>query len=135
MRGMKMRLGGSVEIEIEVKVSDLINALKINRDKHVEEYAEAVKNYMSELTTRLKVLTKSVKNNEFRSDRYQITLAPPVDAKKMYDQYINMLSMSQKDTMNISTHEYQCFVEDEWDWAKAAKVTNSFYSSSNTKAF
>lgn len=118
-----------VNIEIKVKISDLISHLKANKEKHILEYQEAKVLYFENLAKKLKTFQKSIKNKEFRSDNYAPMLAAPVNAEKQYDQYIKMLEMSQEETMTISTHEYNCFVEDKWHWAVAASTTNKFYTS------
>lgn len=118
-----------VNIEVSVKISDLIECLRDNKKKHLAEYEVARTEYFAALKRKLRDLSKSLKNEEFRKDNYNVNLNPPVNASDMYEQYIKMLSMSQETEMKISTHEYQCFVEDNWSWAIAAKTSNAFYSS------
>jgi hypothetical protein len=117
----------NVNIQVEVKVSDLISALKKNKEKHILDYKEAVDLYHIKVRERLEELVKSNQNNEIRKDNYAVHMIAPVDASKKYDEYISMLSMSQSETMNLGTHEYKCFVEDQWDWAIAATLSNSTY--------
>ena len=117
-----------VNIEVTVKISDLIEYLKSNREKHIKEYEEAKKEYFVSLKKKMRELSKSLKKEEFRKDNYNVNLQVPVIACDMYDQYIKMLTLSQDTEMKIDTHEYQCFIEDNWSWAVAAKSVNLTYS-------
>jgi hypothetical protein len=37
--------------------------------------------------------------------------------------------MAVEETIEISTEDYNCIVEDSWDWAQSASMMNSVYSS------
>ena len=56
-------------------------------------------------------------------------LIRPVDASKTYDTYISLLSNSTSDNVELSIQDANAIINDEWDWAIAAKTTNAFYSS------
>lgn len=112
-------------IELKVKIGDLITHIQNNKTKHVEEYKRARQEYFSRLQEKLRDLTTSAAN--FLDGNYNINLVPPVDAAKNYDKYIGFLSMSTETEMTISSDDYACFVEDNWTWAQAAKLSNAVY--------
>ncbi len=51
----------------------------------------------------------------------------PVDRLADYDKYIGMLRIAQNEMLEITTHQFDCFVNDTWDWAVSAKMINSSY--------
>lgn len=117
-----------LNIKVTVKIADVIEALMANQMTHIEQYEEARVAYFKRLSAFLSELYGDAEEHVLRPDNYRINLTPPVNACKMYDQYIEMLSLAQEDTMVITTQEYQCFFADEWSWAQSAKAINSTYS-------
>lgn len=117
-----------VDIKVTVKVADIIGSLKKNKEAHVAEYTAAVEAYFVKLGDAINKLRKKAASKDFEAN-YSLHLAKPVLNEKQYDEYINMLTLSQQETMEIDTHQYRCFFEDQWDWALAAKALNSTYAS------
>lgn len=126
----KMRFGNHLNIEITVKVADLIAALKANREKHIVEYQDASAAYLEQVRECLEEFRRSAEAGVIRPDNYAMRLNPPVNATQNYDQYIRMFEMSQDETIKIAVNEYSTIVEDAWDWAQNAKVVNAFYTES-----
>jgi AAA15 family ATPase/GTPase len=125
-----MQMAHMLDIKITVKVSDLIDALMKNKESHIKEFEAATIEYFLQLHDKIFMLAESADLRFFRKDNYNVNLTPPVDATKMYDEYIAFLSMAQNATMEITPDEYKSIVADDWSWARQAKVTNSFYASS-----
>jgi hypothetical protein len=117
-----------LNIKVTVKIAEVIDALMANQMTHIEQYEEARVAYFKQLQAQLSELYGDAEEHVLRPDNYAIRLVPPVNASKMYDQYIEMLTLAQEDTMVITTQEYQCFFADEWSWAQSAKLINSTYS-------
>ena len=57
------------------------------------------------------------------------TLKEPVNASATYDTYISLFGATASDTITLSIQDANAIIHDEWDWAVAAKTTNSSYSS------
>ena len=57
------------------------------------------------------------------------TLNKPVDASKMYEQYISLLSQSTDKELTLALNDANAIINDSWDWAIQAKTVNSTYSS------
>lgn len=122
-----------VDLKIQVTVKDLLKHLERNKAAHVKEYSSALKVYFKKLKSELAKMTESVAASKMRSDDYIIRFARPVNKSKEYDKYIRMLKMSVDTQVEISATEYDCFVNDEWEWIQYAKTTNTFYNSSRSR--
>ncbi len=116
-----------INLETTLKKSDLIDALKKNRDAHVVDYERARAVFLVDVKKKLKSLLKKANTGEVTT--YNVGLSPPVLRKDKYDQIIGQLEMSQETELKIDTKDYNCIVNDDWDWVASAKMLNSTYSS------
>lgn len=142
--------GGLLSVETEYSVTTLLKALEENKQNHITEYAEAKKLYdasvlklRSNYTKIAKKVPKDIsdtetfenyllKVSEARQDLYR--LRPPVDAVKMYDDYIRNLSATatEKGTIKLTFEQANALINDQWDWAVEAKASNAFYLSTGS---
>jgi hypothetical protein len=136
-----MNLANRLNIKLAYDVNVLITHLKANRDKHVSEYKEALKNYRFEVEQKLLAISaladKQVEDKKF--DNFEalrialnslVMLTVPKDAEKMYDQYINMLGNTISGEIELSAEDANAIINDGWDWAVEASLSNSTYLSS-----
>jgi hypothetical protein len=130
---MQNLAGASLDFKAAFSKTALIAALKANKEAHCQDFDRAREVYFVDLRQRLSDLTDSAHDAIFREDSYSVDyygkLKPPVNASKLYDQYIALLDRCVSETIELSPSDYNAIVNDEWDWAKAAKATNSTYSS------
>ena len=119
-----------IDLKIHVKVAELLKHLEKNKAAHIKSYESALKVYFKKLNTELAKMTKDAAACKMRKDNYLIHLASPQNKSKEYDRYIKMLKMSVEELVEISTTEYDCFVNDDWEWIVSAKTINTFYNSS-----
>lgn len=122
-----------VDIKIQVKVSELLKHLERNKTAHVKSYESALKIYFKMLVKELVKMSKDATASKKRKDDYGIHLALPQNKSKEYDRYIKMLKMAVGELIEISTTEYNCFVNDEWEWVHHAKTISTFYNSSRMR--
>lgn len=118
------------ELTVTIKVSDIIETLKKNREDHINEYEQAVEKYFLSVQKRLKDFLKSAKKKEDRS--FNVGLTPPIDRTADYDKLISMFSYAQNETVELTQADIDQLLNDEFTWAKAAKMSNSFYNNANT---
>lgn len=122
-----------VDIKIHVKVSRLLGHLERNKAAHIKSYNSALKVYFKMMAKELAKMSKDVAASKKRKDDYVIHLALPQNKSKEYDRYIKMLTMAVDELIEISTTEYNCFVNDEWEWVHHAKSISTFYNSSRMR--
>jgi hypothetical protein len=130
---MQNLAGATLDFKAPFDKIVLIRALQDNKWAHVSDFNRAREVYFRDLCERLKVLAADAEAAIFRADSYAVDhygkLKPPVDASKLYDQYIDLLEKCVSETIELSPSDYNAIVNDEWEFAKAAKQVNSMYSS------
>lgn len=122
-----------------VNVPDLLATIRENREKHIQEYKEAVEGYVFEARKTLvsqheKALKKIATAYDLASrslDKYDpekaddtivlcnsisFNLVAPRCYVDAYDQAIEMLEWDQRDQIELTAKEFRCFVMDRWDW-------------------
>lgn len=134
-----MQLSRVLDIKVNYSVSFLIEKLKVNLENHIDDYEKALIVYKKDLYKHLMeiqnicddILRKNdVELKDFNSMYSKIyTLNKPVDASKMYEQYISLLSQSTDKELTLALNDANAIINDSWDWAIQAKTVNSTYSS------
>ncbi len=119
-----------INIKTKTYRSDLLDSLKKNLSTHQSEYKIAVKGYWE----RVQELTAKINN---RASKMDVTFSPkvhelsrltfPVDNTKKYENLIRQLELSQDELLELDSTQFNCIVNDEWDWAVSAKTLNSSY--------
>ena len=117
---------------VKVKKAKLLDTLRQNRDKHVEDFKDACTGYREAVEKNVKELLKTVKKAD--SDtvldlELYINLSKPVSHKKDYDIAISMLEWSVDEFVNLDQREFRQYVNDEWDWKETFAASTSFYKS------
>lgn len=125
--------------KVTVNTKELLQKIKANREKHVQEYNEAVVGYKEALEQRGKevadnFLSKIAKATLPEAEPVpvyadSVNLVVPVSHQEDYDQVIEMLEMSLNagtEKQDIQTDEFACYVRDNWKWKykKAALAFN-----------
>jgi len=124
----------TLNIKTKYSVVDLIKYLKKNLEIHKEEYEKATEVYRADVVTALKALEKSTKKaetdlTEVRSTYQKLLNIPkPVDATKLYEQYISILSVSTESTLELTVEDANAIINDAWEWAISAKAVNNTFS-------
>jgi len=128
-----MHLSAKLNIKTTYSVETLVFWLKKNKETHITEYVEAKESYdkkKRELLSDLQDATHTKDSDGIREAYYAYDgLTKPVDATKMYDEYIQLLGASDAGSIELSAQDASAIINDSWDWAQAAKFTNSTYLS------
>lgn len=113
------------ERTIPVKKATLLEILKKNRIKHVEDYNEARELYLKAYCKLLKEILKKAEKEGVTTRN--ISIVEPVSYEKDYSQIIGMLEMSTEEQVEISASEYMAYVEDKWSWKESwASISTSY---------
>lgn len=131
--------GFSVGVEVEVRVDDLLSALKKNRANHLSIYQEARQGYLRDARKAMGVRSRAMKaaldkleagealsTSELPNMEFQVE--PPSIHLETYDSIIGMLEMSTQDTITLNSGDYEKFVNDRWDWQMRWLLSNSLRS-------
>ena len=113
---------------ILLKKEDLIEKIKENKEIHVKEFEEAVVAYKEEALKQLGRQTEKVKEGCLEA---KLDLITPVNNAENYDKILQMFEWDVRDEVELSQNEFLEYVQDETEFAVAAKFSNTYYSSSH----
>lgn len=109
---------------IRVKKADLMNKIKENKERHIQEYKKAVDAYKKEALSQLEKLKVDAEDGKLN---LRLDLVVPVDSSENYDKILEMFEWEVEDIVELSQSEFREYIQDETDFARAAKFANSSY--------
>jgi len=112
---------------VTVKKEVLLKKLLENKKIHIREYNEAMIGWVETAIKQLENEIETLKTNPLSSKLY-FNLSKPVSYEKKYDVAIGMLEMEVNDIVEISSEEFQRYVNDEWEWTESFKHMSTFYN-------
>jgi hypothetical protein len=127
-----MSMRGENEMVITVEKTKLLEILKSNREKHLEEYRKARLGYMKAALFALEEHQNKFAAFNASSD----AKLPDLDFSKIpkprcfaesYTRTINMLELHQGSMFTVDMAAYRRYVEDEWEWKGQHHMSNSHY--------
>lgn len=110
---------------IKVAVSDLLTQLKTNREKHVIEYDEAMVAYRETMVKELSKLLKSAKKGA--DINHVVNVLRPVSFVDSYNEAIAMMEWTIDSEVDLSMHDFKCYVQDVWSWKHQFNSITSSY--------
>jgi hypothetical protein len=114
--------------EMNFSTKDLIEKIKANRAKHALEYTEAVQGYKVKLRAVLKSKLEELDSSkEMEIPKGSVSVLEPHSYLGEYDQFIDMLEMTQDETTSLSITMFNQLVRDQWSWKHDFEVTNASY--------
>lgn len=110
---------------VKIQKSALLKTLKKNRKVHRGIFLEAQDGYREKV---IDVLDKALKDaREGRSIKIYFQLTAPVDQTSDYDRAIKMIEMSVDENIEISEHDFSCYILDDWSWKQNFLTSNTMY--------
>lgn len=113
---------------IKVNKEKLIEKLKENKIKHIEEYEKALLGYKINVEKALRDKIKELKKlpalqiGEFNLNFYN--LHKPESHEYDFNTVIGMLEVSEDTVVNIDSEEYKRYYMNEWEWKKSWGLTH-----------
>ena len=100
---------------INVNVAELLEHVKANRKKHIQEYAEAMETYR-ELV--IKTLEAQLERAKQELDvEHVLDIKRPKSYLSAYNDVITMLEWTTVPEVNLDQNEFRQYVKDEWNWS------------------
>lgn len=113
--------------EIRVNKAELIDKLKANLTKHIDDYKVAMIGYHIDTKEKMGLAhTKALLEENIPSELFY--LPKPQSHASEYELAIEMLEMSVDTQFTISKQEFQRFVRDEWSWSNDFRNMSAVYS-------
>ena len=113
----------------------LIEKVKANKKKHVEEFNAASAEYDKMLVQKLRKMVAAAEANleakpgTKKEVPHDVDLVRPKSFEKAYDIAINMLEMGEGDSIELPLNIFAQIVHDEWDWQDEFFASASIYNS------
>lgn len=113
--------------KVKVNKSELLEALKKNKENHKKLFDEAQENFRKRIIEELDRRLADAKAD--RSVQLYIDLPEPEDHTKDYERVIKMVEMSQDEILEISREDFAQYVMDDWAWRRAWVANTLSYTS------
>ena len=113
-----------------VKIQKLVlkNILETNKKDHRSIFLEAQEKYREKVIAALdKQLSLARSGEKFDLHALFHEHIAPQDYTKEYNKVLRMLELSVDDVIELTSAEFENFVQDKWNWTSAWSASNSSY--------
>jgi len=113
----------------KVKIKELVETLKKNRDEHVSIVEEAQAKFREMAITKLDLMCQEAKDG--KNIRTSLGLMVPTVHTDAFDNAIGLMEMTmraEETTIEIDSGEYERFVRNNWEWTRDFNASNRAYS-------
>lgn len=116
---------------VNIPWQKLLDIVKANREKHMTEWADAVRGWTTETAERLAeealIFQDAVDNNFPLCIELSGFERKPVDHIKEYDRLIKMIELTDEEHIELNEHEFDQYVNDEWAWKQDFTLSTQKY--------
>ena len=113
---------------VKVNKQELLDKIKANREKHITDHKELVKNFWVTVAGKVEQLKAKVETQS--GNHFSLNENLPASHVADYDQVIQMIEMSVEDTITLEYNEFSNYVMDKWHWKSQFDTANALYASS-----
>lgn len=113
---------------VKVDRLELLEIVRANKEKHIKEFTESVKDY------KLAVLKVTKENYDLAKTKNLDKIAEiesiphrPSSYETNYTRAIRMLELSVEDTIDVEQDVFNQLVLDEWDWKHSFLAASTMY--------
>lgn len=113
-----------------IKKTELLKAIKENRSRHRREFEKALEDYHVSIVGILEDRLRDARDaRDGKKVEHNIKLNIPQDQTKDYDRAIRMIEMDVRKVIELAEHDFQCLVQDDWQWKDQFSLSNSLLRS------
>lgn len=112
-------------LSIHFRVSDLLDKLRANLEKHQADYELAVVGYRKAYKAELEDRLQRLEAGELIDPRTE--LKKPVEYSHKYRLTIQMLEQTTDEIIELDQDQFNQLVNDDWEWKDHFVGTNSAY--------
>lgn len=114
--------------EVRIDKTKLREMIQKNRDEHRDIYEKAMDGYTKAVVSFFESELKKAKKGKHFNSYFPDSV--PEDHTDDYDTVLEMLDLSEDDSIKLSNGEFRQYVKDEWGWKQTFTATNSQYLAS-----
>lgn len=116
--------------KVRIAKAQLVELIKKNRDEHREVFLKAQEGYREKAIAVLDEQLARARKAQGIDMAVIVGIVQPQDHTEDYDRVLEMLSLSVDDTIELTSEEFQNFVQDNWHWSRSWALSNSTYTDS-----
>ena len=116
---------GRINVEVTVKRTELIERLVKNREKHQNEFQQAIALWQQDLAVAIKEIDVK-KQTYYPKELQELQENCPHSYLETYNDIIEMFKMAVKDEILLDSEAFRNFCRDDWEW-KSAVSDNKYY--------
>ena len=110
---------------VRINKGELIEALTANRKTHKLEYEVSIRGWKEECIGKLEQLLQHIKDGALPDA--SIHIPQPDDHTKDYDLALKMLNMSVDNVVELTSEQFNQFINDDWEWKARWSASNMKY--------
>jgi len=110
---------------VYLKRTEILEKIKRNLEGHATLYKNALEGYRKAAEKEILKMLEDVKNG--KSIRRFLSLDEPINHTDDYKRVIEMLEMSDAESIQLSMEEFERYIRDKWEWSERTYTTNSQY--------
>jgi hypothetical protein len=128
----------SSSISMSFDRETVVLTLQNNRAEHEKIYKESVEGYRKKLKEALQKYHDVIDEKLLELSEKELPnpyvenpaghLRVPGNSLKEYDTVLEMLELTEDETIILDQDQYNCYMKDNWYWMKEFLTTNSAYS-------
>lgn len=113
---------------IKMNRLDLLDIVRANKEKHVQEYNESVNDYKAAVLRIATTNVKAAKTGDLTEiSKMKAVPPPPLSYEESYKRSIRMLELSIDEFIEVDEDVFNQLVLDEWAWKRSFAVSSSMY--------
>lgn len=112
--------------KIIVNKTQLLEALRINRTKHVDIFQQAIEKYREQAIVRFEEYIAQIKAG--KSVPRALPLPMPEEHTDDYDRAIQMLEWHLEADVSVTEQEFRQYVQDQWGWYHSFAANSASYT-------
>lgn len=109
-----------------VDKSDILIAIKENRENHRTKFEEAMNGYKERAIELLEEHIQRIRDNA--PEQVIVSLPLPEDHTEDYDRVISQLEYSMDERLELNEQEFNQYVRDQWGWQTTFAQTYAMYT-------
>ena len=113
--------------KVTINKDEFLIAVRANLEAHRDEFEKAITGYRKVMHRELERRIEDLEAG--RSIERTIRFVEPEDHSSDYEQVIRMAEMSVDETVELSSHDFACYIMDDWGWKQQWTLSNSQYTS------
>ncbi len=115
---------------VNLNRDELLGIVRKNKEKHIKEYDESVKDYIkAALKLAQDNLAKAKSKDLNEISTIKSLPSKPVSYEDSYTRAIRMLELSVDDVIELEEHIFNQLVLDEWQWKNQFITASAMYKS------